>query len=371
MPIPFRRPVGPNRTAGTDGRGRSRPRTAFVLSGGASLGAIQSGMLRALYERQIFPDLIVATSAGALNGGFIASRPRAIATIDALDEIWLSLRREHVFPISARTVLAGLANHGDHLVPDRGVRDLIRRHLQVEDLADMDVPLHLVAFDLLTGAEVRLSSGPALEAILASSAIPSVLPPVWLDGALLVDGGVVNNTPISHAVALGAERIYVLATDDAARLGLEQPPRGALDAAVHAFRLLSSARLQADLERYGSELDLIVLPVANPDHVQPTDFSHASELLDAAYRAVSQMLHDECTLSFRGDDDDSLIDDDRADVRWLGRLSERWSPARTIPWNRRAVAGAALPAQDHGRPELSPAPVAPVTPLSERSHPPG
>jgi NTE family protein len=342
-----------------------------VLSGGASLGAIQAGMMRALYERRIFPDLIVATSAGALNGGFVASRPRTMTTIDELDEVWLGLRREHVFPISARTVLAGIANHRDHLVPDRGVRDLIRRHLRVEDLAEMDVPLHLIAFDLLTGAEVRLSSGSALDAILASSAIPSVLPPVWLAGALLVDGGVVNSTPISHAVALGAERIYVLATDDVTGRGLSQPPRGALDTAVHAFRLLSNARLQADLERYRSERDLILLPVANPSQVQPTDFTHARELLGAAYRAVSQMLDHQRTLISRGDNDDSLIDDDRADARWLGRLSERWSPARAIPRNRRAVAGAPVPEQDHGQLELSTTPVGTVTPLSDRSPPPG
>ena len=358
VPTPFRRV-------------REQPvkRTAFVLSGGASLGAIQAGMLRALYERAIFPDLIVATSAGALNGGFVASCPPTLATIDELDEIWLGLRREHVFPISPRTVLAGLANHRDHLVPDRGMRDLIRRHLEVKDLEEMRIPLHLIAFDLLTGAEVRLSSGPALQAILASSAIPSVLPPVSLGDALLVDGGVVNNTPISHAVALGAERIYVLATDDASERGLPEPPRGALDAAVHAFRLLSNARLQADLARYGSEVELIVLPVANPSHVQPTDFSHARELLDAAYRAVSQMLDDVRTLSLRGDDDDSLDDDDRADVRWLGRLSERWSPARTIPRNRSAVAGASLPQPDRARLLTSP-PAKTMASFADHSPPP-
>ena len=137
------------------------------------------------------------------------------------------------------------------------------------------------------------------------------------------------------------------------------------------LRLLSNARLQADLARYGSELDLIVLPVANPSHVQPTDFSHARELLDAAYRAVSQMLDDSRTLSLRGDHDDSLDDDDRADVRWLGRLSERWPPARTLPRNRRAVAGAALSEQARERPQLSAAAAEPQTPFSDPSHPPG
>lgn len=354
-------------------RNRSEPVTAFVLSGGASLGAIQAGMLRGLYEQQIFPDMLVATSAGALNAGFIATRPRAMQTIDELDEVWRSLRREHVFPISARTVLAGLANHRDHLVPDRGIRDLVRRYLQVDELADTSVPLHLIAFDLLTGTEVRLSSGPALDSILAACAIPSVLPPVWVDGALLIDGGVVNNTPISHAAELGAQRIYVLPTDDPASRGLSRPPRGALDAAVYAFRLLSNARLRADIERYHSELDLIVLPAANSGHVQPTDFTHSEELLDGAYQAVSQILQDESHLLSRGEHDASSFNDDRTDVRWLGRLSERWPPARPFPRNRRAVAGTALSDERDRLLELSSAPVEVVGPdaLSGPSHPPG
>jgi NTE family protein len=354
-------------------RNKPEPLTAFVLSGGASLGAIQAGMLRALYEHQIFPDILVATSAGSLNAGFIATRPRAIETIDELYAVWRGLRREHVFPVSVRTVLAGVANQRDHLVPDRGIRELIRRHLQVDELANTAVPLHLVAFDLLTGTEVRLSSGAALDAILASSAIPSVLPPVWIDGALLVDGGVVNNTPISHAAELGAERIYVLAADDPTTRGLSRPPRGALDAAVHAFRLLSNARLRADIERYRSELELIVLPAANPSDVQPTDFTHAQELLDAAYQAVSQMLQDESYLFSRGDHNASSFNLDRTDARWLGRLSERWPPTRSLPRNRRPMARAALPDEPDRPLRLSLAPVKVVESdaFSDRPHPPG
>ena len=349
-------------------RNRSEPVTAFVLSGGASLGAIQAGMLRALYEHRIFPDMLVATSAGALNAGFIATRPRAIETIDELEDVWRSLRREHVFPISVRAVVAGVANQRDYLVPDRGLRDLIRRHLQVNELADAAIPLHLIAFDLLSGTEVRLSNGSALDAILAASAIPAVLPPVWIDGALLVDGGVVNNTPISHAAELGAERIYVLAADDPASGGLSRPPRGALDSAVHAFRLLSNARLRADIERYRSALDLIVLPAANPSHVQPTDFTHAEELLVAAYQAVSQMLQDESYLLPRGDHNASSINDDRADVRWLGRLSERWPPARPFPRNRGTLARRALPDEPHRPLDLSLTPVK-ADVRSDRLHP--
>jgi NTE family protein len=266
------------------------PCTAFVLAGGASLGAMQAGMLRALYERGITPDLVVGTSAGALNAAFIASRPQTVATAEELAHVWRGLHREDIFPINPRMVISGLANHRDHLVPDTGTRRLVIRHLQIESLEHAGIPLHLVAFDLLSGQEVRLSAGPAVDAVLAAAAIPGVLPPVRLGEHLLVDGGVVNNTPISHAIELGAERIYVLPTDDPQARSLPNGFRGALDAAVHAYTLLVGARLEADLERYASTAELIVLPATNPNRVQPTDFEHSSRLIGQALAAARAVL---------------------------------------------------------------------------------
>lgn len=269
---------------------RRGPLTAFVLAGGASLGALQVGMLRALYERGIEPDLLVGTSVGALNAGYIASRPRTVDTIRSLAEVWTGLRREDIFPIHPPTLIAGLSNHRDHLVPDRPFRRLITRHLRMERLEDATTPLHIVAFDLLNGVEVRLSDGLAIDAVMATAAIPGVLPPVPWRGRLLVDGGLVNNTPISHAVKLGAERIFVLPTFDLSRRGSPGAPRGALDAAVHAFTLLADARLEADLVRYASEAELIVLPAANPAFTQPTDFNDAQRLIATARRAARDVL---------------------------------------------------------------------------------
>jgi NTE family protein len=281
--------MGPVVGAGTR-RPSLEPRTAFVLGGGASLAAMQVGMLRALYERGIAPDLVVGTSAGALNAAFIASRPHTIATAEELAHVWRGLRREDIFPISPRVVIGGLANHRDHLVPDTGVRRLARRHLQIDRLEEANTALHLVAFDLASGQEIRLSRGPALEAVLAAAAIPGVLPPVRHQGRVLVDGGVVNNTPVSHAVELGAERIYVLATDDPLARSLPGGPRGALDAAVHAFTLLVGARLQADLAAYAGAAELIVLPAVNERHVQPTDFDHSSSLIGHCHAAACAVL---------------------------------------------------------------------------------
>jgi NTE family protein len=267
-----------------------QPRTAFVLAGGASLGALQAGMLRALYERGVTPDFLVGTSAGALNAAYVASRPQTVQTAKDLARVWRELHRQDIFPIHPPTLIGGVTNRSDHLVPDAPLRRLAGRHLQFERLQQASVPLHLVCFDLLSGQEVRLTQGPAVEAVLAAAAIPGVLPPVPWGDWLLVDGGVVNNTPISHAVELGAERIYVLPTEDPTARGLSIPPHGALDAAIHAFTLLVGARLEADLARYADAAELIVLPAANPEHVQPTDFDHADRLVGTALYAARTAL---------------------------------------------------------------------------------
>lgn len=254
--------------------------TAFVLSGGASLGAVQAGMLRALYERGIEPDLIVGTSAGALNGAFIAPRPQTVETADELSEIWRGVRRGAVFPLNPLTGLFGFLGARRHLVPDSGLRRLLRQHLERERLEEMPIPLHVIATDVATGEQARLSEGPALEAVLASSAIPGILPPVRWNGRTLIDGGVANNTPIRHAVELGAERVYVLATGN--DCALKEVPKGALAMLVHATSLMTQNQLQAELAALAGRAELIVLPPPCPYEVQPMDFGHAGELIEGA-----------------------------------------------------------------------------------------
>jgi NTE family protein len=133
------------------------PRTAFVLAGGAALGAVQAGMVHALYERGIAPDLLIGTSAGALNAAFLASRPATTATAEELAVIWRALPRSDILPVRPATLLSGLAGRRDHLIPDRTLRRLAARHLQFERLEQAAIPLHLVAFDLLAGTGVRSS----------------------------------------------------------------------------------------------------------------------------------------------------------------------------------------------------------------------
>lgn len=258
--------------------------TAFVLSGGANLGAAQVGMLTAVAEAGVAPDLVVGTSVGALNGAWVA----AGAPLEDLGAVWRSLQRRSVFPASPLRGLLGLAGRTDHLVSSAGLRRILHDNLRFERLEDAPIPLHVVVTDVLTGAGVLLSSGPADDAILASAAIPGVLRPVGLDGRAYMDGGVVNNSPISHAVELGADTIWVFATSYSC--ALQEPPRSALGMALHATMLIVQQRLLLDLVRYAGSIDLRVIPPLCPVAVSPTDFSQADELIRRSYALAAGWL---------------------------------------------------------------------------------
>lgn len=261
--------------------------TAFVLSGGASLGACQAGMLEALYERGIRPDMLVGTSVGAINAAFIASRPPALRTARELQEVWRGLSRGQIFPANPLTAGLGLLGMRDHSVSVGSLRRLLCTHVEIDRLEDAPVALHVVAADALSGEEVLLSNGPALDAIVASAAIPGVYPPVPWEAHMLVDGGILNNTPISHAVALGAERIVVLPAVGSPRL--TRVPRGAIAAGVIALSRALTQRFANDLVQYASAAELIVLP--SPDGgILPADFAHAEELIAEGLERAHTML---------------------------------------------------------------------------------
>ncbi|OAT68988.1 patatin-like phospholipase family protein [Mycobacteroides immunogenum] len=261
--------------------------TAFVLSGGASLGSIQVGMLLAMAEAGITPDLIVGTSVGALNGGWISSRPD-VDGINGLADLWRSLSRKDVFPTNLSVGFLGFIGQRQSLVSDSGLRRLLKEHLLFRRLEDAPIPLHVVATDVLTGKDVLLSSGNPIDAIAASAAVPAVLPPVRIDGRDLMDGGVVNNTPLSHAVALGATEIWVLPTGYAC--ALTETPRGAVAMALHAMTLAINQRLVADVNRFEGSVDLRVVPGLCPVRTSPADFSHADELIGRAREQTRRWL---------------------------------------------------------------------------------
>ncbi len=245
-------------------------------------------MLRALYERGIHPDLIVATSVGALNGAFVANRPQTAETADELAARWRVARRGLVFPVGWYDGLLGFLGARAHVVPDSGLREIVCKQVGPLRLEDLAIPLHVVAVDVVTGEEILLSSGSAVEAVMASAAIPAVLPPVAWQDRVLMDGAIANNTPISHAIGLGARTVYVLPAGHAC--GLERPPRSALGMALHALSLLTHSRLIADIELHRDSAKLVVLPPPCPLSITPIDFAHASELIQCSLKDAHEFL---------------------------------------------------------------------------------
>jgi NTE family protein len=262
------------------------PRTAFVLAGGGSFGAVQAGMLRELFAYGVMPDLVVGSSVGAINGAYLAGSPtpQGVARLEA---IWRSLRRHDVFPMSLRSLI-GLIGRRNFMVDPCGLRRLLEDNLPYQALESAAVPLHVVATDVLGGAVVRLSAGPVVEAVLASCAIPAAFPPVSIGERYLMDGAVASNTPVRAAVELGASRLIVLPTGYAC--ALESPPRGAIALMLHAITLLTAHQLVTDLERYSGQVEIVTLPPLCPLAVSPYDFSHGSELIERAAAQTRRWL---------------------------------------------------------------------------------
>lgn len=269
-------------------------RTAFVLAGGGSLGAVQVGMLKALARLNVVPDFVVGASVGAINGTYFAMEPNEQG-VARLERVWLRLRRATIFPFSAATGLLAVFGRRDHLVTSALLRALIESELPRQKLEDAQIPCYVIATDVLTGGEIALASGPAVTALLASAAIPAVFPVVSIDGRHLIDGGVANNTPISTAVDLGATRVIVLPTGMSC--ALPGPPRGAVALALHALNLLIMRQLLKDIERFANRIELIVLPPLCPLTTNTYDFSHTGELIHRAEAATRLWLRKNGLLS--------------------------------------------------------------------------
>lgn len=262
--------------------------TAFVLSGGAALGAVQVGMLRTLAEHGVTPDLLVGTSSGALNAAYLAGRGTGVEEVAELGEIWRSLRTWQLFRPDPRRGMGALLGHTPSFFSHRGTADLIARHLTYTELQDARIPLTIITTDLVTGQDLALSSGHAAQAILASCAIPGLLPPVRWRDRMLVDGGLADNASISHAVQAGADKIYVLPCGYPCTL--DDAPHTALGILAHAMALMVHERLTRDIQYYSDKVDLVVLPPPCPLSVNPLDFSRGDQLIKRSYEDAARHM---------------------------------------------------------------------------------
>lgn len=265
-------------------------RRAFVLSGGGSLGAVQVGMLQALAERGVQPHLLVGASAGAVNALWVSTHGMSEDSLAELADVWEGLRRRTLFPVGPGLVLRGLMGRSQAVSSSEELGSLVRDHVGIEDLSEATIPVHLVATDLLSGADVLLSSGPPDEAIRASAAIPGIFPPVRLGGRWLVDGALASHAGVSQAIRLGATEVYVLPAG--VPCALLDPPRSAVGVALHTLAILIEQRLISEVLDPTPGVTVRLLPPLCPVSVSAADFSHAKELIQRARLASATWLED-------------------------------------------------------------------------------
>ncbi len=255
-----------------------RPRTAFVLSGGGNQGVSQVGMLRALLERGIVPDVVIGTSAGALNGAAVAYAPN-LTGVAQLAAVWEQLQADHVFPGGRIHRAWNVVRRGTHLFDNDGLAALIHHSTPARSFSDLEIPLRVIATDLDTGEEVVLAHGPLKPALLASTALPGVFPIVVHAGRRLVDGGVVNNVPLWHALSGPVDRVFVL--NVSAGVG-DHPVRSPLDVVMTSFMHARNQRYELERRHAIGHVDIIELPRPR-DARDLFDFSGAGELIESAY----------------------------------------------------------------------------------------
>ena len=274
----------------TDHGAGGRERTAFVLSGGGSLGAVQVGMLQALGASGVEPDVLIGTSAGAVNATWLAGHGMGSDSLAELAQLWQHLRRADLFPLQLDRLIGAMLGRTPAISSSDRLGQLVRTHAGFDDLADATVETHLVATNLLTGHSVLLSDGPVATAVRASAAVPGVYPPVLVDGEHLVDGGVGRHSGIDDALSLGATTVWVLPTGYPC--AMPRPPRTAVGVALQALTLLIEERLITEVANHPATVTVKVLPPLCPLAVSAADFAHAGELIDRSRAATSRWLAD-------------------------------------------------------------------------------
>jgi NTE family protein len=265
---------------------RSGP-VAAVLSGGGNHGAVQVGMLRALVDHDIHPEIVLGSSIGALNGAAYAQDPTP-SGVARLEEVWRGLDGAGILSAGFLPHALALFRRGESVQTNDRLRGLLEGLLRVDTFEELAVPFQCVATDILGVREVWFTSGPLVDPILASSALPGVLPSVEIDGVKYLDGAIVNDVPISRAVALGATTIYVLHCGTIDRPRPE--PKRPVDVVIQAYWVARHHRYKRDLETLPPGVEAIVLPIGAIPTLRYNDFTHSAELIRSAYDASRAFL---------------------------------------------------------------------------------
>jgi NTE family protein len=270
------------------------PKTAFVLGGGGLLGAHEVGMLRALDEAGIRPDLVVGTSVGAFNGAFVAADPDS--AVDLLTKAWQGDGAGSVFAGSFLTRMSTLIRSGTHLHSTNLLATALDSLIPADLIEDLEVPFHCVAANIERAEARWFTHGPLVPAVLASCAVPGILPPVRIGDEHFYDGGLVHSIPIGRALREGARTIYVL------QVGRIETPLSApsrpWQVGLVAFEIARRHRFAEELAELPDDVTVHVLPTGAAgqgtglSQLRYRDTSRVEANIQRAYAASRDYLAD-------------------------------------------------------------------------------
>lgn len=274
--------------------GDRAPKVAVVLGGGGVHGAVQVGMLQALQEHGVRPDLILGTSVGAMTGALLAARPDD--AVERLRALWTNLADHSPFEASLLERASTLTRSRTHLHGNHRLRRLLLSYLPARTFGELTVPFQCVAASIERAGARWFTDGPLIDALLASTAVPGLLPPVEVDGEHHLDGGLVDSIPVGRAMELGATCVYVLQVGR-----IEQPlhvPTTPWEVGMVAFEIARRHRFVEAMERVPPGVEIHVLPTGltdelafnDPASLRYRDTSKAAERLETAHLAASAYL---------------------------------------------------------------------------------
>lgn len=257
-------------------------KTVFVLLGGGSRGAAQAGALAAVMEHGIRPDLIIGVSAGAWNGAYLAADPTP-ERASVLCDLWAKTKTTDLLGGGWWQAAVSAVSGRPALYGSEGPVRVAHRYLSTQTFEELRVPLYIVAANLTTGQPTLFSSGRLLPAVLASSAVPGIFPPVVKDGQVYVDGGLEEWEASATALKLGARQVYLFGCGSIAELSPRLIPTasGAFveehpSQPTRDWRSLLTKRQQADAMLGANLLDVLE---RSWDVITRYQFRHSAESL--------------------------------------------------------------------------------------------
>jgi len=239
-------------------------KTGLVLSGGGTRGFAHLGVIAALYEKDIYPEVISGTSAGAIVGAFIAGQKSPEEVMKIFKKGWFFQYTKLNLPVNGLLKLDGL-------------REIIEEKVEYKNIEDLPVPFYVAVANMNKGAVEYKNSGPLGKTVLASSSIPVLFAPVEINGQYYVDGGLMDNIPI-EPIKNDCEQIIVV---NIAPLNPRQKFKNLIQIASRTFYMSVNANMNL-VQKYAS----VFIEPEGIDQYDILSRSHADELFELGYNSV-------------------------------------------------------------------------------------